>query len=330
MKALHDIRPGQLSPTCVAVGVFDGVHVGHRAVLREAVAQAARVGVTAAALTFDPHPERLLRPKHAPGLLTTIVERAALIAETGIEVLLVACFDRALASQTPEEFVRCVLLKQLGARCVVAGEGFVFGRGGRGDIHTLLELGQRLGFRAVAVKRVAVEGVTVSSTQVRQLIAAGEVERAARFLGHHYIISGRVVRGARRGRSLGAPTANVCVEECKLLPPNGVYAVKVRIEQEPALLPAVANIGVRPTFGGDASPCVEAHLLDVAASVGARHAGARHALPLLYDRAVTLEVVARLREERAFPDAQALSQQIQRDITAAREILADRRPPHDR
>jgi len=280
-------------------------------VLREAVAQAADLEVMATALTFDPHPEQVLRPAQAPKLLTTIPERAALIAGYGIELLLIAQFDRAFAGQAPEEFVRGALLEGFGARCVVAGEGFRFGRGAQGNIHVLAELGRRLGFCATAVKRVTTDGETVSSTRVRELVSSGDLERATTLLGHYYTIGGTVVRGDQRGRALGIPTANLCVEPVKLLPPDGVYAVRARIEGAQTALPAVANIGVRPTFGGSPGDrCVEAHIIDSDAQGD------------LYGREVTLDVVGRLREERRFPDAEALGRQIEQDIARAREVLA--------
>jgi riboflavin kinase/FMN adenylyltransferase len=249
-------------------------------------------------------------------------------------VLVVAAFDAAFASQTPECFAQVLLVEQLHARCVVAGEGFVFGRGGQGDLPTLTDLGRRLGFSTTAVQRVTLDGEIVSSSRVRELIAAGDIERATAFLGHYYTIAGRVVTGDRRGRAVvGIPTANLCVGEGKLLPPNGVYAVWAHLEGDAAPSPAVVNIGVRPTFaaagqrhvaqapppvnrsdtpgGGCATmPCVEAHLLDADAATD------------LYDRQLTLEVVSRLRDERAFENPQALAQQIQKDIARARRILS--------
>jgi len=314
MEILTDIEQVTLAPTCVAIGVFDGVHVGHQAVLRRAAAGAREAGLLAAALTFDPHPDHVLRPHRAPLLLTTVPERAAVIAEFGIEVMVIARFDRALANMTPEQFCHRVLAQRLAARCVVAGEGFVFGRGASGDIATLVELGPQFGFSAAAVKRVTVDGAEVSSTAIRQLVAAGEVERAAPLLGRDYSIRGSVVRGEQRGRVLGIPTANICVDEHKLLPRNGVYAARARLEDE--ALPAVANIGVRPTFAGaahghSASPtCVEAHIIDASPPDAP------------YGRTLTLDVVGRLRDETAFPSPEALAQQIRRDIARAREMLS--------
>ncbi|HUT73807.1 MAG TPA: bifunctional riboflavin kinase/FAD synthetase [Armatimonadota bacterium] len=316
MEVVRDIERLEPPAAAVAVGVFDGVHLGHQAVLREAVTRAAGLGAQAAALTFDPHPQQVLRPRQAPRLLTTIAERAALIADSGINMLIVARFDHSFAAQTPEEFVHRVLLERLGARCVIAGEGFVFGRGARGNIHTLTELGRRLGFCAAAVERVTVDGMTVSSTAVRQLISAGNIERATSLLGHCYTIGGVVVRGRQRGRAIGTPTANLCVEQSKLLPPDGVYAVRARLRGEEGARPAVANIGTRPTFAGatgEGAPggrCIEAHMFD-SPTPGE-----------LYGHALTLEVVSRLRDERAFPSAPELSAQIQQDIACARAILA--------
>jgi riboflavin kinase/FMN adenylyltransferase len=302
----------KLKPTCIAVGVFDGVHLGHQAVLRQAVAGARDAGLLAAALTFDPHPEQVLRPQRAPRLLTTIPERAALISETGIEVLVIAGFDRAFASLAPDEFARCVLADQINARCVVAGEGFRFGRGAAGNAAMLAELGPRFGFHASEVKRVTVNGGEVSSTLIRELIAAGEIERATALLGHAYTIMGNVAAGDQRGRTLGFPTANLCVEPHKLLPPDGVYAARARLHD--AALPAVINIGFRPTFAAAGaepqSPCIEAHLID--ADTGE-----------LYGRTITLDLVSRLRRERRFPNPEALVEQIRRDIAQAREVLRD-------
>ena len=328
MELLHDVEAGRLPPTCVAVGVFDGVHLGHQAVLRQAVAGARERGLLSAALTFDPHPDQVVRPQRAPLLLTTMPERAALIAAQGIDVLVIIGFDRAFAGMTPEEFAKCVLVERLNARCVVAGEGFVFGRGAAGNITTLADLGDRLGFRATAVKRVTVDSGEVSSTAVRELVSRGEMENAAKVMGHHYTITGPVQPGVQRGRSLGFPTANVCVPPEKLLPPDGVYAVIARVGERASEQPAcgvdrspgpgqraVMNIGIPPTFA-DAEPsdaprgggCVEAHLMGTDPGE-------------LYGRTITLEVVSRLREERKFETTEALVEQIRRDIARAEEIL---------
>ena len=315
MNILRDIEPQRLPPTCVAVGVFDGVHLGHQAVLRQAVTGAREQGLLAAALTFDPHPARVLQPRRRPLLLTTMCERTALIGKLGIAALVVIKFDQACANQAPEEFARCVLVARLNARCVVAGEGFAFGRGASGNITTLIELGPKLGFHASAVKRVTVEGGEVSSTLIRELISEGEIERATALLGHCYIITGPAAAGSGRGRDLGFPTANICVERDKLLPPNGVYAMRAEIAG--ANRPAVGNIGVRPTFDSGRSRvagrrrCVEVHLM------GAESGD-------LYGQTLTLEVVRRLRDEKKFATPEALAQQIRCDVAQAQEILLDK------
>jgi riboflavin kinase/FMN adenylyltransferase len=312
MNILRDIEPKRLPPTCVAVGVFDGVHLGHQAVLRQAVAGARERGLLAAAVTFDPHPARVLQPRRRPLLLTTMCERTALIAKLGIEVLVIIKFDRACANQAPEEFARRVLVERFNARCVVAGEDFAFGRSASGSIGTLIELGGKLGFDASAVKRITVEGAEVSSTAIRELISAGQIERATALLGHEYVITGQAAPGSGRGRDLGFPTANICVERDKLLPPNGVYAVRAHLGD--AKQPAVANIGVRPTFDTGRSKlargarCVEAHLM-----------GAR--LGELYGQTLTLELAHRLRDEKRFATPEALAEQIRRDVAQAQEIL---------
>jgi riboflavin kinase/FMN adenylyltransferase len=328
MELLRDVEAGRLPPTCVAVGVFDGVHIGHQAVLRQAVAGAREQHLLSAALTFDPHPAQVLQPRRAPPLLTTMPERAALIAETGIDILVIIGFDRSFAGMAPEEFARCVLAERLNARCVVAGEGFVFGRGASGNISILADLGRQLGFHAAAVKRVTVNGGEVSSTVVRELVSRGDMERAAKVMGHHYTITGPVQPGVQRGRSLGFPTANVCVPPEKLLPPDGVYAVIARIDVGRADAPersierargpgqrAVMNIGVPPTFAHSRSRnrprgggCVEAHIMGTDPGE-------------LYGRTITLDVVSRLREERKFNSSEALVEQIRRDIAQAEEVL---------
>jgi riboflavin kinase/FMN adenylyltransferase len=348
MEIIRDLEQRKLPPTCIAVGVFDGVHVGHQAVLHQAVASAREHHLRSAALTFDPHPARVVQPRKAPRLLTTIPERAPLIAALGVEALIIVGFDRAFAALTPEQFARCVLAGQLNARCVVAGEGFRFGRGAAGTAAMLSELGARFGFSAAEVKRITVDGAEVSSTVIRELIAAGNVERAAKLLGRYYFITGPVKSGSRRGRALGFPTANVAVTRDKLLPANGVYAARARPADDSAAdlgggsppprgrgfgrdhAPsaatfgadgqselAVVNIGVRPTFrprpeeeppGARAGIHVEAHF------PGADPGD-------LYGRAIALEIVARLRDETRFPGPDALVEQIRRDIALARKML---------
>jgi riboflavin kinase/FMN adenylyltransferase len=298
-----DSYPPDAAPGVVALGLFDGIHLGHRAILGTAVSRARELGVPAVACTFDPHPMQVLQPERAPLPITTLSERLALIADTGIAIALVLPFSREFAAIEPEAFVTGVLVDRLRAREVVVGFNHRFGRGARGDASLLAELGKRLGFRCHVVPPLAVEGVTVSSTEIRAALRNGDVERAARFLGRPYSLSGTVVQGAGRGRTLGFPTANVLIERA-LLVPSGVYACWAIVGE--STHPAVVNIGVRPTFG-ETALAVEAHLMDFAGN--------------LYGRPLRLDFVARLREERTFPGLESLRAQIALDAGEARRRL---------
>ncbi len=290
-------------PAVVALGVFDGVHLGHRAILSTAVGRARATGLAAVACTFEPHPMEVLQPERAPLPITTLEERLALVARTGIDVALVVAFTPEFAALEPEAFVKDVLLGRLRGREVVVGFNHTFGRGARGDAGLLQALGDRLGFAAHVVPPLIIDGVQVSSSEVRAAIERGEVERAARYLGRPYGLQGEVVAGAGRGRTLGFPTANVDVGQ-RLVPAPGVYACWAEVRG--ARHRAVVNIGVRPTFGEELR-VVEAHLLDFAGS--------------LYGTVLGLLFVRRLREERRFPGPDALRDQIGRDVDAARRCL---------
>jgi riboflavin kinase/FMN adenylyltransferase len=293
--------PPDAGQSAVALGVFDGVHLGHRAILATAVAEARRHGLVALACTFDPHPLEVLQPARAPLPLTSLDDRLALIAETGIHTTVVVSFTREVAAIEPEAFVREVLVSALKARDIVVGFNHRFGRGARGDAELLRVLGARLGFRAHVVAPLLVDRIPVSSSEVRAALQAGDVERAARMLGRPYSVEGEVVRGAGRGRTLGFPTANVKPDRPLPLP-AGVYACQARLGSERHA--AVLNLGVRPTFG-ETELLVEAHLLDFSGD--------------LYGRRLRLEFLRRLREERKFADVEALRRQIALDVAAARE-----------
>jgi riboflavin kinase/FMN adenylyltransferase len=293
--------PPDARESAVALGVFDGVHLGHRAILAAAVAEARRHGLVALACTFDPHPLEVLQPARAPVPLTTLPDRLALIAETGVDAAVVVAFTREVAAVEPEAFVRDVLVERLKARDVVVGFNHRFGRGARGTAALLEALAPRLGFRAHVVAPLEVEGTAVSSSEVRAALQAGDLERAARLLGRPYSAEGEVVRGAGRGRTLGFPTANVRTGRPLPLPP-GVYACQALLG--PDRYPAVVNVGVRPTFG-ETELLVEAHLLDFSGD--------------LYGRRLRLAFLRRLREERKFPDVESLRRQIAQDVAAARE-----------
>jgi len=295
-----DSAPPDVQPSAVALGTFDGVHLGHRAILGTALTRAREVGVEAVACTFDPHPMEVLQPDRAPRPITPLEERLALIGDTGVDAVVVLEFTRALAAIEPEAFVKDVLLGRLHAREIVVGYNHRFGRGARGDAQLLEDLAGRLGFRAHVVPPMTVDGVAVSSTEIRAALQRGDVRSAARGLGRPYAIAGRVTRGAGRGRTLGFPTANIAPDR-PLLVARGVYRGGVTVDDRQHA--AVVNVGVRPTFGED-TLAVEAHLLDFTGD--------------LYGREVRLDFLDRLRDEMRFSSVEDLKAQVFRDIAAAR------------
>jgi riboflavin kinase/FMN adenylyltransferase len=296
--------PPDARPSVVALGVFDGVHLGHRVILDTAVARARARGITAVACTFDRHPAEILRPDRAPLPITTLDERLALIGASGVAVTAVVPFTEALAAMEPEVFVTDVLVGRLGAREVVVGFNHRFGRGARGDAQLLRALGGGLGLHTEVVPPTDVDGSPVSSSAIRAALQRGDLDVAARLLGRPYFLGGEVVGGAGRGRTLGFPTANIAVERPVLVPP-GVYACRLAVGA--AVHGAVLNAGVRPTFGEKVFT-LEAHVLDFTGD--------------LYGHRVRLNFVQRLREERKFSGVDALRQQIVADVAAARAALA--------
>lgn len=295
--------PPDARDAVVALGVFDGVHLAHRSILGTAVSRAREEALTAVACTFDPHPTEVLRPEFRSPPISTLDERLALIADTGVEATVVLRFTAALAAMEPEAFVQDVLIDRLRARVVVVGYNHRFGRGARGDASLLQALSGRLRFGAHVVPPLMVDGVPVSSSEIREALRAGDVERANHYLGRPYAVGGEVVAGAGRGRTLGFPTANIRPDR-RLLVPAGVYACRAQVAGD--VHPAVVNVGVRPTFGEQVL-VVEAHLLDFSGS--------------LYGRPIRLGFVSRLRDERRFTGPEALREQIDIDIAAARNRL---------
>jgi riboflavin kinase/FMN adenylyltransferase len=304
---LESLVPLGWPSPAVSVGNFDGVHLGHQTLVAVAVADARVSGGTAAVLTFDPHPSRILSPDRAPEALMTVDQKAEVLGGLGVDRLVVLPFTRELSHETPDEFARLVLQGAFGARVVVVGSTFRFGRGRAGDVALLARLGEAMGFRVHGLDPVMHEGTPISSSRIREALARGAVEAASRLLGRRFFVDGTVVRGAGRGRTLGFPTANVAPMN-EMLPGAGVYAAWCRRLDDPGRVPqaAVVNVGRRPTFGGGAMT-LEAHLLDVQGD--------------LYGRALRVEFQERLREERAFPGAEALAEQIERDVARAREVL---------
>ncbi|MDQ3624339.1 MAG: riboflavin biosynthesis protein RibF, partial [Verrucomicrobiota bacterium] len=232
-------------PTFLAIGVFDGVHLGHRAVIERALNDARAAGGTAAAVTFDPHPVRVLRRDEAPRLLTSTPHKLRLIRALGVEHLLVIPFTLDFAATPPEDFIRALAVSANSVREICVGHQWSFGKGRAGNLALLDRLGHELGFDEVGVPAVEIDGEIVSSTLIRQAVERGDLDRAARFLGRRYTILGTVVRGRQLGRELGFPTANLSAHN-EQFPPNGVYAVTAQLDGE--TLPGVVNIGVRPTI----------------------------------------------------------------------------------
>jgi riboflavin kinase/FMN adenylyltransferase len=295
----------------VTIGNFDGLHVGHRAIMDTVVARARASGGTAVVYTFNPHPIRVLRPNQAPRLLTTHEQKVELIEQAGIDVLVVENFDAEFATISAERFIREILFERLRPVAVYVGYDFHFGRDREGSMRLLTELGPRLGFSVTIIPEVTTEGSDVNSTRIRKMLAESHVEEAGRMLGRAYSVRGHVVQGDQRGRTLGFPTANLDPEN-EILPAGGVYAghflfIDDGNPKRGVELPAVMNVGTRPTFEGDGRLQAEAHLLDFKGDVYGRH--------------VEMSFLARLREERRFADVDALREQIATDIGAAREIL---------
>ena len=298
----------------VTVGSFDGVHLGHQAVLREIARRAESAGRVSVLVTFEPHPLEVVNPQAAPPLLTTDPERREMLAQLPLDYVLLVRFDRRLASLSPEEFVDRVLLDRCQMRELVIGHDHGFGRGRSGDVETLRRLGAVRGFDVDVVEVVDVGEQHVSSSRIRRAVAGGDLATAARMLGRPYQVSGRVVEGERRGRLIGVPTINLAdVPPQKLLPPDGVYAV--RVEWRGGRAEGMMNQGPKPTFQ-DSRRSLEAHLFDFDGN--------------LYGEWVRIEWVERLRDVERFPSVEALKQQLDRDRTRAREVFAAARPASSR
>jgi len=295
----------------LTVGNFDGIHRGHRSILETVRERARALAGAAVVYTFDPHPRKVLQPEHAPKLLTTLEQRLELLAEAGVDVVVVERFTREFASTSAEAFIREVIHARIRPLEVYVGYDFHFGRDREGSMRLLTELGPRLGFSVTIIPEVQVDGSDVSSTRIRELLGAARVEEANAMLGRAYTVRGRVARGDARGRTLGFPTANLEPEN-EVLPGAGVYAGRLRLldagsPPAGAGFGAVTNVGTRPTFRSGGELLAEAHLLGFSGD--------------LYGRRVELSFEARLRAERRFPSADALREQIRADVAAARARL---------
>ena len=295
---------GEKSGSVVCVGVFDGVHRGHRSLIAQARVEADRAGLPLVAVTFWPHPAAVLRPSGAPKALATIEGRVELLRAAGADDIDVLRFDEDLAALTAEEFVQRELLDRLGARAVVVGENFVFGAHAAGNVEVLRELGSTLGFDVLAVPLES-DGEPWSSTRIRRHLAAGEITEANGILGRTYVVAGEVVHGDHRGRELGIPTANLRPEGNPVIPADGVYAGWLEAGGE--RMPAAISIGPNPQFAGE-DHRIEAYAID------------RTGLDL-YGQQVRVEFLEYMRPQAVFPDLDGFMAQVWADVASAREII---------
>jgi riboflavin kinase/FMN adenylyltransferase len=305
MQHFRSLADVHLQGAWVTIGTFDGVHRGHQAVLNHLVQSAHAAHQPAVVITFFPHPAVFLRGLQGPYYLTSPDERARLMAELGVDVVITLPFDQELSALSADDFM-ADLVDHLHLTRLVVGYDFALGRGRSGNVHTLRHIGETLDYEVDAIASTDIKDQPVSSTRIRELISLGQVSDAALLLGRWYSLSGRVVHGDGRGGKIGMPTANLAVGNEQILPARGVYATLAWIDHQ--AVPAVTNIGLRPTFETDAVVArVESHLLDYHED--------------LYNMDMRLDFVKFLRPELRFPSIQALIDQIQQDVLAAREVL---------
>jgi len=305
MRVYHslDAIPADFGPCALTIGNFDGVHLGHRKILQRLAAVASERGWRSAALTFDPHPTRVVAPERTPLLLSPPERRAELMAAEGIEQVLILPFTHQVATLAPEAFVRGLVAGRLGARAVLVGENFRFGRAQSGDVRALEELGRTAGFETEVVSAVECRGRRVSSSAIRELLLAGRVSQAARLLGRAYALDGEVVAGFGIGSRQTVPTLNLQTA-AEIVPAPGVYATRTRDLDDGREWNSITNVGYRPTFGGGGGLTIETYLLD--AFDGRDPARIRVAF------------LRRMREERKFASAEELKSRILKDVRAAR------------
>ena len=291
----------------LTIGNFDGVHIGHQALFHEVIERADAIGGTSVAMTFNPHPLRVIRPNDNPPLITIYEQKVELIASAGIDVLIGVPFTPEFAAIPARTFITDLLVRRIGMRAIVVGQDYTFGYKREGNIALLRAMSARLGYDVVVADWIRVPNAVtdrISSTRIRELVQAGQMPQAQRMLGRHYQIRGKVEVGRRRGGALlGFPTANITLQD-ELCPPTGVYAVTVQLGDR--LFPGVANIGYSPTFN-DHLFTVEVHILDFKEEI--------------YGRPIRVNFIERIRDEIRFENLKALSDQIGRDVETARRIL---------
>jgi len=305
MKIFHDLENANIAkPTVLTLGVFDGLHLGHQAIMARVVERARTTGSVATAITFDPHPRAVLHPESAPPLLQTLDQRLANLDVLGIDQAVVVKFTRQFAGQPAENFLRDIVHERLHAREVYLGRGFAFGKGRGGNIDLLRRMSHELGFTADEVDEVQLRGMRISSSKIRELLAEGRVNLARRMLGRPYGVEGIVVRGDQRGRTIGFPTANLKPHN-RVIPKYGVYATATLIDA--TWRRSITNIGVRPTFESTTEPSIETYIFDFDGD--------------LYGDALRVRFLHRIRDERKFKGVDELVTQIRHDTELARNYF---------
>ncbi|MEW5893272.1 MAG: bifunctional riboflavin kinase/FAD synthetase [Pseudomonadota bacterium] len=297
--------PHALRPNAVTIGNFDGVHLGHQAMLARLTARATSVGALPTVLTFEPHPREIFTPAAAPTRLTSLREKLEILRSLGVAHVHICRFTRAFAALSAEDFVRRILAEGLKARYVLVGDDFRFGARRAGDLALLKQMGAQLGFEAEALPTVAAAGQRASSTAVREALAAGDMAQAAQLLGRPYSISGRVVGGDKLGREIGYPTANIQLKHNRP-PVTGIFAVRVQGLDAPDW-PGVASLGTRPTVHANGRPTLEVHLFNFDRNIYRQH--------------LRVEFLHKLRDEAKFDSLAALVAQIDKDAAQARGLL---------
>ncbi len=287
----------------LTLGNFDGVHLGHQRIFEELTEEARKIDGEAVVFTFDPHPLQVLSPQRCPPFITPFKQKMMLVERLGIDVIIVATFDLDLANLTPEEFVKGVLVDKIGTKKILVGYNYNFGKDRKGNVVMLIRLGKKYGFEVKVIDALKVNDVPVSSSKIREFIQSGKMAEAAQLLGRNYLLIGKVIWGADRGKKLGFPTANLEVLN-GLYPKTGVYAVEVIMGNK--TYPGVADVGYNPTFGLNPLS-VEVHILDFSRDI--------------YGEEIQLIFHERIRDEKAFENPDALARQIGKDIKAARKIL---------
>ena len=297
-----------IKKSIVTIGVFDGVHIGHRAVIKKIVDRAKTVGVISIVVTFYPHPLNVLGGHHLVPSLMSLKHRVNTIKDLGVDKVIVMKFDKRLSGMGPEKFIKNIIKKELNAREIFVGEDFCFGKGAGGDIKALKRIGVASGLKVHSVKAVKRNGRIISSSEIRKLVISGRVKEASELLGRPFSILGTVISGAKLARALGYPTANINPHH-EAMPPSGVYAVRVKLDKK--LFKGIMNIGVRPTFydhGRDAEPSIEVHIFDFHGAI--------------YGKDLEAIFVKRIRDEKKFNTIDSLIEQVKKDERTARRLLS--------